>query len=92
MTTDWLEPAAGGKFCHLEPPKRNFPYKNTGFGEVFKGENTEILREKNGGFLKNPTGTPAFTCDFGLKTKVAQKAKISISACFPDDWELSTLL
>ena len=45
MTTDWLEPAAGGKFCHLEPPKRNFPYKNTGFCEVFKGKNAEILKK-----------------------------------------------
>ena len=45
MTTVWLEPAAGGKFGHLEPPKRNFPYKNTGFGEVFKGKNTEILKK-----------------------------------------------
>ena len=34
MTTAWLEPAAGGKFGRLEPPKRNLPYKNTGFGEA----------------------------------------------------------
>ena len=45
MTPDWLEPAAGGKNCHLEPPKRNFPYKNTDFCEVFKGTNAEILKK-----------------------------------------------
>ena len=56
MTTVWLEPAAGGKFGHLEPPKRNFPYKNTGFCEVFKGKNAEILK-KNGGFLRTPLVT-----------------------------------
>ena len=32
MTTDWLEPAAGGNFCHLEPPKP-------------KGKNAEILKK-----------------------------------------------
>ena len=45
MTSVWLEPAAGGKFSDLGPPKRDFPCKNIAFGEVFEGENTNILKK-----------------------------------------------
>ena len=40
-------------FGDFEPPKRDFPYKNSVFDDVFKGKNSKIGTKKLS-FLRNP--------------------------------------
>ena len=50
----WVGSSPQAKFFgDFEPPKRDFPYKNSVFDEVFKGKNNKIGTKKLS-FLRNP--------------------------------------